>query len=144
LATARGSEHTPGSCAPEHGMVARIPEGLSFGEVAPGTEGAHYALSIIRKAGIRGGQDVLVHGATGVIGGAAVQLLADIGARVVAVCGTAGVDLVRKLGADRVIDRETVDFTQDDERYDVDFDAVGSYRYVETGNKVGNVVITVG
>ena len=106
-------------------MVAPIPTGLSFGEVAPATEGAHYALSIIRKAGIRSGQDVLVYGATGAIGSAAVQLLADIGARVVAVCGTAGVDLVRGLGADRVIDRETVDYTQDEQRYDVVFDAVG-------------------
>ena len=85
------------------------------GQLRQATEGAHYALSIIRKAGIRGGQDVLVYGATGAIGSAAVQLLADIGARVVAVCGTAGVDLVRGLGADRVIDRETVDFTQDDQ-----------------------------
>ena len=121
----RFGAHAELVCVPENGMVARIPEGLSFGEVAPGTEGAHYALSIIRKAGIRGGQDVLVYGATGAIGSAAVQLLADIGARVVAVCGTAGVDLVRKLGADRVIDRETVDFTQDEQLYDVVFDAVG-------------------
>ena len=112
-------------CVPAHGMVAPIPAGLSFGQVAPGTEGAHYALSIIRKAGIRAGQDVLVHGATGAIGSAAVQLLADLGARVTAVCGTSGVDLVRGLGADRVIDLESVDFTQDNHRYDVVFDAVG-------------------
>jgi NADPH:quinone reductase-like Zn-dependent oxidoreductase len=98
---------------------------MSFQDVAPGTEGAHYALSIIWKAGIRSGQVVLVYGATGAIGSAAVQLLADIGARVVAVCGTAGIDLVRGLGAERVIDRETVDYTQDEQRYDAVFDAVG-------------------
>jgi NADPH:quinone reductase-like Zn-dependent oxidoreductase len=121
----RFGAHAELVCVPEHGMVAPIPAALSFGDVAPGTEGAHYALSIIRKAGIGAGQDVLVYGATGAIGSAAVQLLADIGARVVAVCGTAGVDLVRGLGADRVIDRETVDYTQDEQRYDAVFDAVG-------------------
>ena len=106
-------------------MVAPIPDALSFEAVAPGTEGSHYALSIIRKAGICNGQDVLVYGATGAIGSAAVQLLVDLGASVTAVCTTAGVDLVRGLGANRVIDLESVDFTQDDQRYDVVFDAVG-------------------
>jgi len=64
----------------QDGLVAAVPAGLSFEDVAPATEGAHYALSIIRKAGISGGQDVLVNGATGAIGSAAVQLLADLGA----------------------------------------------------------------
>jgi NADPH:quinone reductase-like Zn-dependent oxidoreductase len=121
----RFGAHAELVCVPEHGMVAAIPGGMSFQDVAPGTEGAHYALSIIWKAGIRSGQVVLVYGATGAIGSAAVQLLADIGARVVAVCGTAGIDLVRGLGAERVIDRETVDYTQDEQRYDAVFDAVG-------------------
>jgi NADPH:quinone reductase-like Zn-dependent oxidoreductase len=109
----------------EDGPVAAVPAGLSFEDVAPGTEGAHYALSIIRKAGISGGQDVLVNGATGAIGSAAVQLLADLGARVTAVCGAAHVELVRGLGADRVIDRDAVDFTTEGHHYDVVFDAVG-------------------
>src|SRR6478735_6531241 len=110
---------------PEDGPVAFVPAGLSCEEVAPGTEGAHYALSIIRKAGISAGQDVLVNGATGAIGSAAVQLLADLGARVTAVCGTSHVELVRGLGADRVIDRDVVDFTKEDHQYDVVLDAVG-------------------
>jgi NADPH:quinone reductase-like Zn-dependent oxidoreductase len=110
----------------EDGLVATIPDGLSFEEVAPSTEGAHYALSIIRKSGIIRGQDVLVNGATGAIGSAAVQLLAELGVRVTAVCGAAQLELVRGLGADRVIDREAVDFTKEEEhRYDVVFDAVG-------------------
>jgi NADPH:quinone reductase-like Zn-dependent oxidoreductase len=109
----------------EDGLVATIPDGLSFEEVAPSTEGAHYALSIIRKAGISRGQDVLVNGATGAIGSAAVQLLADLGVPVTAVCGAAQVELVRELGAQRVIDREAVDFTREDHHYDVVFDAVG-------------------
>ena len=110
---------------PEEGLIAPVPAGLSFRDVAAGTEGAHYALSVIWKAGIRGGQDVLVNGATGGIGSAAVQLLADLGARVSGVCGAEYVDLVSGLGADRVIDRDAVDFTHDEHRYDVVFDAVG-------------------
>lgn len=110
---------------PADGMVASVPADLSFDQVAPGTEGAHYALSIIRKAGIERGQDVLVNGATGAIGSAAVQLLADLGVRVTAVCGAAHVELVRGLGADRVIDRDAVDFTTEDHQYDVVLDAVG-------------------
>ena len=70
-------------------------------------------------------QDVLVYGATGAIGSAAVQLLKSLGARVTAVCATANVELVRGLGADRVIDYMVEDFTQDDQRYDVVFDAAG-------------------
>jgi NADPH:quinone reductase-like Zn-dependent oxidoreductase len=109
----------------EDGPIAAVPAGLSTEDVAPGTEGAHYALSAIRKAGISAGQDVLVNGATGAIGSAAVQLLADLGARVTAVCGAAHVELVRALGAERVIDRDAVDFTKEDHQYDIVFDAVG-------------------
>ena len=76
------------SAIPEDGPLAAVPPGLSFRDVAPGTEGAHYALSIIRKAGLSAGQDVLANGATGAIG-SAVQLLADLCARVTAVCGKA-------------------------------------------------------
>src|SRR6478672_10906241 len=65
----------------EDGLVAAVPAGQSFQDVAPGTEGAHYALSVIRKAGISAGQDVLVNGATGAIGSAAVQLLTDLDVR---------------------------------------------------------------
>jgi NADPH:quinone reductase-like Zn-dependent oxidoreductase len=109
----------------EDGPLATIPEGMTFEEAAPSTEGAHYALTFIRGAKIRGGDDVLVHGATGAIGSAAVQLLKGLGASVTATCGTEHVDLVRGLGADRVIDHTTEDFTRDEQRYDVVFDAVG-------------------
>jgi len=119
-----GAHAEPLSIA-QDGLVAAVPAGWSFEDVAGATEGAHYALSIIRKAGISGGQDVLVNGATGAIGSAAVQLMADLGVRVTAVCGAAHVELVRGLGADRVIDRDVVDFTIDDHQYDVVFDAVG-------------------
>ena len=106
-------------------MLAIIPEGMSFAEAAPGSEGSHYALSSIRAAKVRRGQDVLVYGATGAIGSAAVQLLKQLGANVTAVCATDQVDLVKGLGADRVIDYTAEDFTRDGHRYDVVMDAVG-------------------
>jgi NADPH:quinone reductase-like Zn-dependent oxidoreductase len=111
---------------PEDGsMMATIPEGLTFEEAAPGSEGSHYALSSIRAAKVRRGQDVLVYGATGAIGSAAVQLLKQLGATVTAVCATDQLDLVKGLGADRVIDYTAEDFTRDGHRYDVVMDAVG-------------------
>jgi NADPH:quinone reductase-like Zn-dependent oxidoreductase len=109
----------------EDGLVAAIPRNLSYEQAAPATEAAHYAMSHIRRAEIHGGQNVMVYGATGGIGSAAVQLLKILGARVTAVCATAHLELVRKLGADRVIDYTVRDFTSDGHDYDVVFDAVG-------------------
>jgi NADPH:quinone reductase-like Zn-dependent oxidoreductase len=80
---------------------------------------------MIRKAKLQRGQDVLVNGATGAIGSAAVQLLKHLGAEVTAVCDTKHVELVRGLGADRVIDYTAEDFTKDTQTYDVVLDAVG-------------------
>jgi NADPH:quinone reductase-like Zn-dependent oxidoreductase len=107
------------------GQIATIPDALSFEQAAASTEGSHYALSMIRAARVRRGQDVLVYGATGAIGSAAVQLLKALGAEVTAVCATAHLDLVRGLGADRVVDYTAGDFTRDTRRYDVVLDAVG-------------------
>ncbi|GHE36304.1 NAD(P)-dependent alcohol dehydrogenase [Streptomyces capitiformicae] len=110
---------------PADGAIATMPTNVTFEEAAPGTEGSHYALAFIRKADIRAGQDVLVHGATGAIGSAAVQLLKHHGATVTAVCGTPHLELVKSLGADRVVDHTAQDFTEDEQRYDAVFDAVG-------------------
>ena len=115
---------------PQDGFLATIPANLSFEEAAPSTEGSHYALSLIRKAKLRRGQDVLVYGATGAIGSAAVQLLKDLGAEVTAVCGTEHLELVKGLGADRVIDYTAQDFTRDAQRYDVVLDAVGKSSFL--------------
>ncbi len=111
------------------GAIAAIPEQHSFAQVAPGTEGSHYALNHLQRAGVAGGMDVLVYGATGAIGSAAVQLLKQMGATVTAVCATAHVPLVQGLGADRVVDYTAGDFTVDEQRYDVVFDAHGSPSY---------------
>jgi NADPH:quinone reductase-like Zn-dependent oxidoreductase len=110
---------------PENGSVATMPANVTYQQAAPSTEGSHYALSHIRAAKIHSGQDILVYGATGAIGSAAVQLLKSLGANVTAVCDTDHVDLVRSLGADRVIDYTAEDFTKDDQRYDVVLDSVG-------------------
>jgi len=105
--------------------LATMPAGLTYQQAAPSTEGSHYALSFIRAAKIQRGQDVLVYGATGAIGSAAVQLLKRLGANVTAVCGSGNLELVRGLGADRVIDSTVKEFTRDEQRYDAVFDAVG-------------------
>ena len=110
---------------PEDGSIATMPANLTYEEAAPSTEGSHYALGLIRKANVRRGQDVLVYGATGAIGSAAVQLLKSLDANVTAVCATEHVALVKGLGADRVIDYTVEDFTRDEQTYDVVLDAVG-------------------
>ncbi len=110
---------------PESGSVSRIPPGLTFEQAAAGTEGSHYALGMIRAARVQAGHAVLVNGATGGIGSAAVQLLNAMGAVVTGVCFGEQMDLVRGLGADRVIDCAAADFTRDAARYDVVIDAVG-------------------
>jgi NADPH:quinone reductase-like Zn-dependent oxidoreductase len=114
---------------PVDGLLATVPANLTYEQVAPAAEGAHYALSGIRRAGIRRGHDVLVYGATGAIGSAAVQLLRSLGARVTAVCDTGNLELVKGLGADKVMDYTTEDFTRDEQTYDLVMDAVGKSSY---------------
>jgi NADPH:quinone reductase-like Zn-dependent oxidoreductase len=115
---------------PEDGFLAALPAQLRFEEAAPSTEGSHYALALIRKAKVRSGHDVLVNGATGAIGSAAVQLLKYLGATVTAVCASEHLELVKGLGADRVIDYTAQDFTRDAQRYDVVLDAVGKSSFL--------------
>jgi NADPH:quinone reductase-like Zn-dependent oxidoreductase len=110
---------------PEQSMLATMPANLSYEEAAPSTEGGHYALNNIRRANVRSGQKVLIYGATGAIGSAAVQLVRHYGAEVTAVCSTRNVELVKSLGADRVIDYTKEDFTKSGAEYDFVFDAVG-------------------
>jgi len=109
----------------ETDAVINMPDNLSFDEAAPLTEGAHYALVDIRAAKVKNGQNVLVYGATGAIGSAAVQLLKHFGAIVTAVCNTKNVSMVKSLGADTVIDYQTQDFTKTETKFDFIFDAVG-------------------
>ena len=105
--------------------VVIIPENITYEQAAASTEGAHYAYNFINKVNIKSGQQVLVNGATGAIGSAAVQLSKYFGANVTAVCGTENIELVKSLGADKVIDYSKEDFTKDDKKYNYIFDAVG-------------------
>ena len=125
-------------------LIARIPEDRSFVAAAPSTEGSHYALGLLRRAGVEPGQQVLVYGATGAIGSSAVQIGKSLGLSVTAVCGTDHVDLVRSLGADRVIDYQTEDFTKDTRRYHLVLDAVGksSFRRCVRLLKPGGIYIS--
>jgi NADPH:quinone reductase-like Zn-dependent oxidoreductase len=109
----------------ENDAVTFLPNNLNLYEAAPITEGAHYALNNIKAAEVKSGQQILVYGATGAIGSAAVQLLKHFGAKVTAVCNTKNVALVKSLGADTVIDYQTQDFTKTETRFDFIFDAVG-------------------
>jgi NADPH:quinone reductase-like Zn-dependent oxidoreductase len=109
----------------ETGSLATIPGNTTYKEAAPITEGAHYALCDIRAAKIISGQSVLINGATGAIGSAAVQLVKHIGAEVTAVCDTRNLELVKSLGADEVVDYTRQDFTKLTRKFDVVFDAVG-------------------
>jgi NADPH:quinone reductase-like Zn-dependent oxidoreductase len=109
----------------ENGAFTTMPEGLTYEEAAPITEGGHYALCDIRAAKVKSGQKVLINGATGAIGSAAVQLVKFFGAEVTAVCNTQNVEVVRSLGADTVIDYMKQDFTKTENKFDLVFDAVG-------------------
>ena len=109
----------------ENDAVTTLPNNLNFEEAAPITEGAHYALNSIRASKLKKGQNVLVYGATGAIGSAAVQLLKHFGINVTAVCNSKNVELVKSLGADLVIDYQTQDFTKTENKFHFIFDAVG-------------------
>lgn len=111
--------------------LTTIPEGISFDKAAALTEGAHYALVNIRAAKVEPGQNILVYGATGAIGSAAVQLLKHFGAIVTAVCNTKNVVLVKSLGADTIIDYQIQDFTKTENKYAFIFDAVGKSSFVQ-------------
>ena len=120
----RFGAHAEFVCMRERGPLGPK-AGLSFGEAAAVCDGAVLALGCLRAASVRQGQSILVYGASGSIGTAAVQLASCLGADVTAVCSTENVELVRSLGADHVIDYTRADFTHNGETYDVVFDAVG-------------------
>ncbi|MBC8051901.1 MAG: NAD(P)-dependent alcohol dehydrogenase [Sphingobacteriaceae bacterium] len=109
----------------ESDNMATMPGNVSFDEAAAICEGGHYALCDIRAAKVVAGQEVLVNGATGAIGSAAIQLLKHFGATVTAICDTKNVDLIRSLQPDFVIDYQNEDFTKLEKKFDFVFDAVG-------------------
>lgn len=112
-------------CLPENGAIAPKPMNISFEEAAAVPVGAYTALQFLRKARIEPGNRVLVYGASGSIGTYAVQLAKYYGAEVTGVCSTSNVELVRSLGADRVIDYTRERITDGGQDYNVIFDTVG-------------------
>jgi NADPH:quinone reductase-like Zn-dependent oxidoreductase len=121
--------HAEYMAMPASGRIAHMPAGLSFEEAAPSFDGALNALTCLTQGDLRKGRTILVYGASGAIGTAGVQLARHYGADVTAVCGTKNLELVKSLGADRVIDYTKEDFTKNGQAYDVIFDAVGKLSF---------------
>lgn len=115
----------------ENKALTTIPADLSFEDAAPITEGSHYALESIRAAKVKPSDNVMVYGATGAIGSAAVQLLKHFATHVTAVCNTKNVELISSLGPDVVIDYQTEDFTKTDRKFSFILDAVGKSSFKE-------------
>jgi NADPH:quinone reductase-like Zn-dependent oxidoreductase len=114
---------------PESAPLAHKPVGMSFDEAAAVCDGAALALACLRKGDLREGRSIVVYGASGSVGTAAVQLAKHFGADVTAVCNTKNLELVASLGAGEVVDYTREDFTKNGKTYDVIFDAVGKHSF---------------
>ena len=125
----RFGAHAEFVSVPESGALAHKPAGLSYDEAAAVCDGFVQAASALRTAELQQGQRILVYGASGSLGTAAVQLARHYGAHVTAVCNTKNVELVRSLGADEVVDYLEQDYTKNGETYDVILDAVGFHYF---------------
>ena len=119
------SSHAQYMTLSEDNALTTMPNNMTYEQATASIEGAHYAYNFINKVDIKRGQKVLVNGATGAIGSATVQLLKYFGANVTAVCDRKDADLVKSLGANKVIDYTKEDFTNSSEKYDFVFDTVG-------------------
>ncbi len=135
--------HAEYICLAETAPIALKPAGMSFQDATAICDGGFQALSTLRGADVKAGQRIVIYGASGSLGTAAVQLAKQRGAHVTAVCGTKHVELVRSLGADEVVDYRREDFTRNGPTYDAIIDAVGKYsfRHGRRALKPGGVFI---
>jgi len=116
---------------PENKGIVTMPHNLNYEQAAACLEGTFYATGVVLGLKPTMGQKALVYGATGAIGSAYVQVLKYFGVYIAAVCGGENAELVRSLGADKIIDYKTEDFTKDTERYDYVFDAIGKSSFMK-------------
>jgi NADPH:quinone reductase-like Zn-dependent oxidoreductase len=124
--------------------IAIIPDNISYEVAATSTEGAHYAYNFVNKVKFTPDHSFIVNGASGGIGSATVQLLKHYKARITAVCNTKNLDLIKSLGAERIIDYLHDDFTKDDHTYDFVFDTVGKSTFGKSKSvlKSGGIYIS--
>ncbi len=125
LSTSSFGTHAEYICIPEEASIAIKPVNMSYDEAAAVCDGAYLAMNIMRKIDFKNPKNILINGASGSIGSAGVQLAKYYGATITAVCNTKNIELVKSLGATEVIDYTKEDFTKNDQKYDVVFDAVG-------------------
>lgn len=112
-------------CLPEDKRIALMPSNMTFEEAAAVPVGGLTALQFLKMAKVKEGDDVLIYGASGSVGTFAVQIARHFGAKVTAVCSTANVEMVKSIGADKVVDYTKEDFTKLNATFNVIFDAVG-------------------